>query len=68
MYPLLIVAGLEFALFLSNAIICAVFDHVIEMCYANQYRAMRDEPKTYVQPAERMKNDVEQESGGSIGV
>ena len=22
--------------------ICAVLDHVIEMCYANQYRIMKD--------------------------
>lgn len=23
-------------------VICAAFDHVIEMCYANQYRVMHD--------------------------
>ena len=43
-YPLIIVAGIEILLYLSNALICVLFDHVIEMCYANQYRIMRDLP------------------------
>ncbi len=38
----LILAGIEFVLYLANVLICSVLDHVIEMCYANQYRALRD--------------------------
>ena len=67
LYLLLIAAGSEFALFLSNAIICAVFDHVIEMCYANQYRAMQDMPKTHAQPAERIMDEIERGSGEHTG-
>ena len=43
-YPVIILIAMEISLYLTNAIICAVFDHVIEMCYANQYRIMRDYP------------------------
>gem|GEM_PF-5605250 len=41
--PLVIVAVIEFLLYLTNIMICSVLDHIIEMCYANQYRALRDE-------------------------
>ena len=40
-YPVIIGIVIVFALYLSKALICASLDHVIEMCYANQYRAMQ---------------------------
>ncbi len=50
-YPVIIGIGIVIVLYLSNALICAVFDHVIEMCYANQYRIMHGNSNVAVAPA-----------------
>lgn len=44
LYMLALCIGLEIALAIAKVMLCIMCDHIIEMCYANQYRAMRDNP------------------------